>query len=123
MKLHLRYKFSLHNIYILLGICLLYLIDSTTESYCQRSNDQQCNINLNLQEQTREVIMMKSLPRIDPIKVSLFCKRSYSIRYSFSFIDICSYSDFITVTSMLCRASVSVFNTSGTHSLVEIENV
>ena len=118
MKPHLCCKLSLHNIYILLGICrLLYLIDCTTESYCQQKNDQQCNINLNLQKQTREVVMMKSLPRIDPIKVSLFlCIRCYSICYSFSFIDIYSYSDFITV-NLEFWASVSVFNTFGTVQL------
>ncbi|CAB4024189.1 Hypothetical predicted protein, partial [Paramuricea clavata] len=78
VSLHLRCRPSSHNIYILLGISLLYIIangstqssdDTTKETSCQSKDDSQFNINLNLQRQTRDVVMMKHLPRIDPVKV------------------------------------------------------
>jgi hypothetical protein len=71
MGLHLRRKLPFYYVGILICICLTYLIDGRTESFCQQQDDQHCNINLNLQRQTRDVVMMKNLPRVAPIKVSL----------------------------------------------------
>lgn len=68
---------------MLLAVCL-YIIntninalntqcsdDSTRGNVFQRNDDSNYNINLKLQEQTRKVVMMKTLPRIDPVKVRL----------------------------------------------------
>ena len=46
-------------------------IDITRGNLFHRNDSSKFNINLQLQEQTRKVVMMKTLPRIDPVKVRL----------------------------------------------------
>ena len=65
--------------YMLLAVCLLIIdtnvnagdkqysaSDDSTRGNLFERND---NINLHLQEKTKEVVMMEHLPRIDPVKV------------------------------------------------------
>ena len=82
---YLGCKTSFYKIYMLLAVCLYIInknvnaldtqysddIDITRGNLFHRNDSSKFNINLQLQEQTRKVVMMKTLPRIDPVKVRL----------------------------------------------------
>ena len=95
LAVDLRFTMSLHNVFIYFGIYLLFMIDKnvngTMNGYKQCSDDMSCtheddspfNINLNLQKQTREVVMMKELPRIHPVKV---CQSSCNFNVTYFYL-------------------------------------
>lgn len=72
---------AFYRLHVFVAIWLLYIIgknadgcvnyseDTKSDGLCAPNDDSQFNVNLNLQKQTRDVVMMQHLPRIDPVKV------------------------------------------------------